>query len=64
MIFKNKVLLISGGTYFNPLDPDDISKVLEVMFNSVEIRMGYAQDGYSQAKKYSWERCAVETFFL
>jgi len=59
-----KELLGNNGTYFNPLDPDDISKTLEEMINSVEIRMGYAQDGYSQAKKYSWERCAVETFFF
>jgi glycosyltransferase involved in cell wall biosynthesis len=59
-----KELLGNNGTYFNPLDPDDISKTLEAMINSVDIRMGYAQGGYSQAKKYSWERCAVETFFF
>jgi glycosyltransferase involved in cell wall biosynthesis len=63
-ISSMKELLGNNGAYFNPLDPDDISNKLEVMINSVDIRMGYARGGFSQAKKYSWERCAVETFFF
>tara|TARA_B110000971_G_scaffold165051_1_gene169014 strand:- start:7973 stop:9130 length:1158 start_codon:yes stop_codon:yes gene_type:complete len=59
-----KELLGNNGAYFNPLEPDDIAKQLEVMINSVRSRMDYAHGGYCLAKKYSWEKCAIETFFF
>ncbi len=55
-------ILKDGGVYFNPLDSESISIALESLIESPELRFTYAQKSYELASKYSWERCADETF--
>jgi glycosyltransferase involved in cell wall biosynthesis len=48
--------------YFDPLNPVDISQVLQKMFDSSELREKSARKSISLAKKYTWGLCADETF--
>jgi glycosyltransferase involved in cell wall biosynthesis len=55
-------MLGSGGLYFDPESPNEIEKALRTLVESIELRGRCASTAYRLAKKYSWERCASETF--
>ena len=55
-------ILQDAGVYFTPEDPESISKVLINFIKDDMLRETIAQKAYNYAKKYSWEKCADETF--
>ncbi|MDD2714769.1 MAG: glycosyltransferase family 1 protein [Candidatus Wallbacteria bacterium] len=55
-------VLGEAGTYFDPDNPSSIGTAIKNMVESPELRMKAAQAAYAKAQKFSWERCAAETF--
>ncbi len=55
-------VLEDGGLYFDPEDPQSISKSLEKIILDNLLRQKLADRAKQLANKYSWERCAEETF--
>ena len=55
-------ILLGGGVYFNPEQPKDIADALLKLIKSVLLRTELANESHSQSQKYSWQRCADETF--
>ncbi len=55
-------ILGDAGVYFNPEDPDDIANSLLILIKSPSLRADLARASYAKAQKYSWRRCANETF--
>jgi len=54
-------ILGESAYYFNARDIADISRAMEKMLQSEEIRKKYSRLGLEQVKKYSWEKMARET---
>jgi glycosyltransferase involved in cell wall biosynthesis len=55
-------LLGDTGVYFDPEQPDDIVRALQVLIGSPQLRTDLARASYACAQQYSWQRCADETF--
>ena len=55
-------LLLDGGVYFDPEQPEDISRVLQKLIGSVKLREEKAVKSHQLAKRYSWRRCSNDTF--
>lgn len=55
-------VLGDAGVYFNPTNPAEISIAIETLINSPELRMNIANMSYENVQKFSWQRCAKETF--
>lgn len=55
-------VLQEAGIYFNPENSDDIANALQALVGNPELREQCAAQAYEQARLYSWERCARETF--
>ena len=55
-------MLGDAGLYFDPEKPLEIAAALRELISSPEWRMRLAQASYERAQKYSWHRCASETF--
>lgn len=55
-------VLGEAGMYFDPEDPDDIVRALRELIASPELRAEKAQMAFERAQRYSWRRCADETF--
>ncbi len=55
-------ILGDGGIYFNPEDSEEIAAALEQLIVSPEAREKYSLSSSEQARRYTWERCANETF--
>ena len=55
-------VLQDAGLYFNPEVPKDIAEALHALTGDLELREYSANQAYEQARLYSWERCARETF--
>lgn len=55
-------VLGTAGVYFDPEQPDDISRALQLLIGSPQLRTELAQASYARAQQYSWQRCADETF--
>ncbi|MBC8198435.1 MAG: glycosyltransferase family 4 protein [Desulfobacteraceae bacterium] len=55
-------VLGNGGVYFDPESPYEIAEALRTLVESIDLREHCASTSYNRAKKYSWERCARETF--
>jgi len=55
-------ILKDYGVYFNPEQPDDIIDALKVLISDLELRIQYAKSSFMEAKKYTWVRCADDTF--
>jgi|TARA_Y100000294_G_scaffold68314_1_gene64679 glycosyltransferase involved in cell wall biosynthesis len=53
-----------NGVYFDPLNPESIKNSILKLISSVDLREQVAHEGYKRAKKYSWIKCADETFDL
>jgi glycosyltransferase involved in cell wall biosynthesis len=55
-------ILGAGGEYFDPDHPTDIADALQRLIVSPELRERHAKTAYEAATKFSWTRCATETF--
>ncbi len=55
-------ILKEAGVYFDPEDPKEIALALESLIANPELRARLARASYSIAKKYTWHRCAEQTF--
>lgn len=55
-------VLDAGGVYFDPEQPSDIARALRQLIASPQLRTQLAHMSYQQTQKFSWERCAAETF--
>ncbi len=51
----------SAAHYFDPYDVDDITRAINDILSSPELRKKLIDLGYKQAKKYSWKRMAQQT---
>jgi glycosyltransferase involved in cell wall biosynthesis len=51
-----------AGVYFDPEHPAEIAAAIQLLVEDRALRQYFAESAYAQAKKYSWERCASETF--
>jgi glycosyltransferase involved in cell wall biosynthesis len=50
------------GTYFDPEAPKDIARALRELIESPGLRTKLAHASYERVQRYSWRRCAEETF--
>lgn len=55
-------ILGHAGIYFDPEQPEDIARALFVLIESPQLRNELSRTSYASAKKYSWKRCADQTF--
>ena len=55
-------ILLDGGLYFDPEDPNQIASVLEELYLSSELRQNLAKKSFDLSKKFSWETTSCETF--
>lgn len=55
-------ILGDAGVYFDPEKPLDIADALKKLIDSPVMRAEKAEAAYRQAKAYTWERSAEETF--
>jgi len=55
-------VLQDAGIYFNPEDPDSIAASLKLFLNNESLRKNLGSKARLLSKKYSWERCAHDTF--
>lgn len=55
-------VLQEAGTYFDPERPEEIAEALQTLVGDAALRQRCADQAYEQARLYSWERCARETF--
>jgi glycosyltransferase involved in cell wall biosynthesis len=55
-------VLENGGVYFDPENPDSIASAVEKIINDKELRISIAHNAKQLGRKYSWERCAKETW--
>ncbi len=51
----------SAASYFNPLSVDDMVRTISLVISDKNIRNKLITAGYSQIKKYSWQRMANQT---
>ena len=52
----------NAAIYFNPDYPDDICDKIEKILTSSKIREELKKKSYFQLKKFSWSKCAKETY--
>jgi glycosyltransferase involved in cell wall biosynthesis len=55
-------VLGDGGLYFDPTDAMDIARCVRTLATDARLRASLAQVAFERATRYSWERCARETF--
>lgn len=55
-------VLGDAGLYFDPEQPQQIEKVLLKLIRSPGLRTQLAEKSANRVKRYSWDRCADETF--
>ena len=55
-------VLGDAGVYFDPESPNDIARALRKLIESPGLRTRLARASFEQASRYSWRRCAAETF--
>ncbi len=55
-------VLGEAGVYFNPEDPGDIARAIRELIVSPELRAETSRKAFERAQRYSWTRCAEETF--
>lgn len=51
-----------AAVYFDPEDPVDIARAIEQLVVDPDLRARKAQAAFEQARLYSWQACAQETF--
>lgn len=55
-------ILGGAGLLFFPTDKNDLIKKIKTLINDTEVREYCRKTGLEQEKKFSWDRCANETF--
>lgn len=55
-------ILGPDGVYFDPEQAKDIAKALLSLISSVYLRNRVANINYQNSLKYSWRKCAIDTF--
>lgn len=55
-------ILEDGGIYFDPEDPSSITRALKGIIENTESSQALARRAQELAHKYSWRRCARETY--
>lgn len=55
-------ILESAGVYFDPENAHEISRSLRKLIESPELRFNLATSSFGAAQKYTWRRCAEQTF--
>jgi glycosyltransferase involved in cell wall biosynthesis len=55
-------VLGDAGLYFDPESATDIARALRALIDSPTLRASLAQRSFERAQRYSWSRCASETF--
>lgn len=55
-------VLDDGGVYFDPENPKSISTAIERIITSEELRISIAARAKELSEKYSWTKCASETW--
>ncbi len=55
-------ILGEAGVYFDPKSVTQIEAALRTLLEQVELRASLAQRAYDKARRYSWKRCADDTF--
>jgi glycosyltransferase involved in cell wall biosynthesis len=55
-------VLGKAGVYFDPEKPIEIAEAVRKLLVDPALRARCAKSAYDQARKYSWEQCAAETF--
>lgn len=55
-------ILGEAGVYFDPQRPEEIAAAIRGLIESSEQRATRAQAAFDIARKFSWARCADETF--
>ena len=55
-------VLDDGGVYFNPEDSSSIANAVKILIEDSKLRGSLAARSKVLAGKYSWERCAKETW--
>ena len=57
-------ILGDSGAYFDPEKPVEIAAAVGRLMASAELRERLAQGAYEKAQRFSWSRCAEDTFAL
>ena len=57
-------MLQDSGIYFNPEEPEEIAQAIYKLLSSKSLRSNLSKQSHELSKKYSWERCADETFIF
>ena len=55
-------VLGDAGAYFNPESTDDIARGVRELLDSPTLRARLAKTSFERVQRYSWQRCADETF--
>lgn len=55
-------VLGDAGVYFDPENPNSIETAVEKIITDAELRSNIAKRAKILSEKYSWQRCAVETY--
>lgn len=55
-------ILENAGVYFDPEKPDEIAHALSLLIENPVLRTECAWAAFHKSQKYSWKRCADETF--
>ena len=54
-------VLAQAGVFFNPEQPEDITRALRELIESPQTRTQLARASYERVQEYSWQRCADDT---
>ena len=59
-----KELLGNSAVYFNPKNSKNIADSIKILLLSKSLRSRISKRSFELAKKYSWKKCADQTFIL
>ncbi len=51
-----------GGILFDPRSADELQDALEQVIHNVDLRSHLVKNGFANVKRFSWERCAEQTY--
>ena len=51
-----------AGIYFDPYDIQSISESIKRILSDERLRSSIINKGFQRLKKFSWDKCAAETF--
>ena len=55
-------ILGDAGVYFDPENTEEIKEAVRELISRPDLRTKKAEGGFSRAKKFTWKRCADQTF--